>query len=87
MAHMMIALIAGLVISTPYIVWEIWSFISPGLTDHERKSTRGAVVVISSLFLTGVLFSYFLAVPLMINFLGNYQVSETVINTTSRAIL
>ena len=80
MAHMMIALIAGLVVSVPYIVWEFWRFISPGLTDSERRNTRGAVLVISLLFLTGVLFSYFLVVPLMINFLGNYQVSESVVN-------
>jgi sec-independent protein translocase protein TatC len=81
MAHMTTALIAGLVVASPYIVWELWRFITPGLTPDERKNTRGAVLVISSLFLTGVLFSYFLAVPLMVNFLGNYQVSESVANT------
>jgi sec-independent protein translocase protein TatC len=81
MAHMTTALIAGLVVASPYIVWELWRFITPGLTADEKKNTRGAVLVISSLFLTGVLFSYFLAVPLMVNFLGNYQVSESVVNT------
>ena len=81
MAHMTTALIAGLVVASPYIVWELWRFITPGLTPDEKKNTRGAVLVISSLFLTGVLFSYFLAVPLMVNFLGNYQVSESVANT------
>ena len=83
MSHMMISLIAGLVVATPYLVWEIWRFVSPGLTQKERDSTRGAVVIISLLFLTGILFSYFLVVPLMVNFLGNYQVSETVVNTIS----
>jgi sec-independent protein translocase protein TatC len=81
MAHMTTALIAGLVVASPYIVWELWRFITPGLTPNEKKNTRGAVLVISGLFLTGVLFSYFLAVPLMVNFLGNYQVSESVANT------
>jgi sec-independent protein translocase protein TatC len=80
MAHMTTAIIAGLVVASPYIVWELWRFIRPGLTEKERKNTRGAVVVISSLFITGVLFSYFLAVPLMVNFLGNYQVSASVVN-------
>jgi sec-independent protein translocase protein TatC len=80
MAHMTTALIAGFVVASPYIVWELWRFITPGLTPSERKNTRGAVLVISGLFLTGVLFSYFLAVPLMVNFLGNYQVSESVVN-------
>jgi sec-independent protein translocase protein TatC len=80
MSHMMISLIIGLVFATPYIVWELWRFVSPGLTENERKHTRGAVLIISMLFLTGILFSYFLVVPLMINFLGNYQVSSSVIN-------
>jgi sec-independent protein translocase protein TatC len=79
-AHMITSLIAGLIVTSPYIVWEFWRFILPGLTPSERRNTRGAVLVISSLFLTGVLFSYFLAVPLMVNFLGNYQVSESVTN-------
>jgi sec-independent protein translocase protein TatC len=83
MAHMMISLIAGLIVASPYVVWEFWRFIKPGLTEHERKNTRGAVLIISMLFFTGVLFSYFLVVPLMINFLGNYQVSEAVVNQIS----
>jgi sec-independent protein translocase protein TatC len=81
MAHMTTSFIAGFVVASPYIIWELWRFITPGLTTNERKSTRGAVLVISGLFLTGVLFSYFLAVPLMVNFLGNYQVSESIANT------
>ena len=80
MSHMNISLIAGLIISMPYILWELWRFISPGLTGKERSSTRGAVAVISVLFLTGVLFSYFIVVPLMVNFLGGYQVSDAVTN-------
>jgi sec-independent protein translocase protein TatC len=80
MSHMMISIIVGLVVAIPYIIWELWRFIKPGLTEHEKKNTRGAVFIISMLFLTGVLFSYFLVVPLMINFLGNYQVSAEVTN-------
>jgi sec-independent protein translocase protein TatC len=80
MSHMMISIIAGLIVASPYIIWELWRFIKPGLTENERKNTRGAVLIISMLFLTGVLFSYFLVVPLMINFLGNYQVSPSVVN-------
>lgn len=83
MSHMMISIIAGLIVASPYIIWELWRFIRPGLTDHERKNTRGVVLIISMLFFSGVLFSYFLVVPLMINFLGNYQVSEAVVNQIS----
>jgi len=80
MSHMTVSLIAGFIVASPYIVWEFWRFISPGLTDIERKNTRGAVLIISLLFITGVLFSYFIVVPLMVSFLGSYQVSVTVTN-------
>lgn len=80
MSHMTISMIAGVIVAMPYIVWEFWKFIRPGLTESERKKTRGVVVIVSILFLTGILFSYFIVVPLMVNFLGNYQVSESVTN-------
>lgn len=80
MSHMNISLVAGLIISMPYILWEIWRFIRPGLTAREQAGTRGAVAVISVLFVAGILFSYFIVVPLMVNFLGGYQVSGSVKN-------
>lgn len=80
MSHMNISLVAGLIVSLPYILWEFWRFIKPGLTEKEVKSSRGAVIIISLLFLLGVLFSYFIVAPLMINFLGGYVVSESVSN-------
>ena len=78
--HMNISLVAGLIIALPYVLWELWRFIKPGLNDKEIRSSRGAVSIISILFLTGVLFSYFIAAPLMINFLGGYTVSDAVAN-------
>jgi len=80
MSHMTISLVAGLIIAMPFVLWQFWRFIKPGLTDKEVKHTRGGVFIISLLFLTGILFSYFIVVPLMVNFLGGYQVSEMVIN-------
>jgi len=78
--HVVVSLIVGIIISIPYIVWEIWRFIRPGLNAAEKANSRWAVLVISGLFLTGVLFAYFLIVPLSINFLGSYQVSGLVSN-------
>lgn len=75
-----IALIAGLIIAIPYILWEFWRFVKPALKEKERKYSKGFVFVTSSLFLTGVVFSYFLIIPLMINFLATYKVSENVEN-------
>jgi sec-independent protein translocase protein TatC len=80
MSHMTVSLVAGFIVATPYIIWEFWRFVKPGLTPVEIKYTRGAVLIISSLFLTGILFSYFLVVPVMVNFLGNYHVSASVTN-------
>jgi sec-independent protein translocase protein TatC len=80
LAHMNISLIAGLILALPYILWELWRFIKPGLTEKEVRASRGAIFVIFLLFITGVLFSYFIVAPLMINFLGGYSVSENVRN-------
>ncbi len=78
--HMNISFVAGLIIALPYILWEFWRFVKPGLSEKEVRSSRGAVTIISILFLSGVLFSYFIAAPLMINFLGGYTVSDSVSN-------
>ncbi len=79
-SHMNISLVAGLIIALPYVLWELWRFIKPGLSEDEVRSSRGAVTVISLLFIAGVLFSYFVVAPLMINFLGGYTVSDAVAN-------
>ncbi|MCX6268681.1 MAG: twin-arginine translocase subunit TatC [Bacteroidetes bacterium] len=79
-SHMNISLVAGLIIALPYVLWELWRFIKPGLNDQEIISSRGAVTIISLLFIVGVLFSYFIVAPLMINFLGGYAVSAAVSN-------
>ena len=79
-AHMWTSIYAGLIIAFPYILYEFWRFISPGLKEKERRSSRGFIFVASLLFFLGVLFGYYLITPLSINFLGNYQVSEEVRN-------
>lgn len=78
--HIIVSLIAGLIIAFPYILWEFWSFIKPALHPREKANSKGAVFVMSFLFLSGVSFSYFLIAPLTINFLGSYQVSDMVAN-------
>ena len=80
MTHLYVSLIAGLIVAAPYVIWELWRFIMPALKQKEKKHSTGAVAVSSLLFLAGVLFAYFLIVPLTINFLGTYQVSQDVPN-------
>lgn len=83
MTHMYISVAAGLVLAVPYVLWEIWRFVKPALKLKERKYSGGAVIVMSLLFLIGILFSYFLIVPLTLNFLGSYTVSDMVQNQIS----
>lgn len=75
-----VALVAGIIVSVPYILWEFWRFVKPALKPKEIRYSQGFVLVTSTLFLVGVLFSYFLIVPLTVNFLGTYQVSASVEN-------
>jgi len=78
---MWVAFISGFVIAFPYIVWELWRFIKPALTTKERNYARGIVFYTSFLFLSGVLFGYYVITPMTVNFLGSYQVSTQVSNT------
>lgn len=78
--HIAVSILAGLIASIPFILWEFWKFIKPALYSHERKYARGAVGWASFLFLVGVVFGYFMIVPLSIHFLGSYRISEQVIN-------
>lgn len=71
---------AGLILAFPFILWEFWKFISPALYDNEKKNAVAFIVSTSLLFFLGVLFGYYLIMPLSINFLANYKISEVVEN-------
>lgn len=79
-AHIMTSIWAGFIIGFPYVLWEIWKFISPGLHENERKNSRGFILIASFLFFLGVLFGYYVVAPLSISFLGTYVVSQEVLN-------
>lgn len=72
--------IIGLVVAFPYVAWEIWRFIRPGLHANERKYSRGAVASISFLFFLGVSFGYYIMCPVSVYFLANYQISDVIQN-------
>ncbi len=74
------AIWVGVIVGFPYILYELWKFISPGLYEKERQNSRGFILIASFLFFMGVLFGYYVVAPLSINFLGTYQVSEIVLN-------
>jgi sec-independent protein translocase protein TatC len=78
--HLWVSIIAGLIIAFPYVFWEIWRFIKPGLLEKEQKSSRGVIGFTTLLFASGVLFGYYVIVPLSVQFLGTYAVSAEVVN-------
>lgn len=79
-AHVWTSITAGFVVAFPYVIYEFWKFISPGLMENERSTARGFIAVSSLLFFMGVVFGYYVITPLSINFLGSYQVSSEVFN-------
>ncbi|MBB3123510.1 sec-independent protein translocase protein TatC [Mesoflavibacter sabulilitoris] len=79
-AHIWTSIYAGFIIAFPYVIYQLWKFISPGLNDNERNTSRGFIIVSSLLFFLGVLFGYYVITPLSINFLGTYTVSAEVSN-------
>ncbi|TFG74854.1 MAG: twin-arginine translocase subunit TatC [Flavobacteriales bacterium] len=79
-AHVWTSIWAGFIVGFPYLLYEIWRFISPGLYEKERKNSRGFILIASFLFFLGVLFGYYIVAPLSINFLGSYTISKEVFN-------
>jgi len=70
----------GVIISIPYILFEIWRFIKPALLAKERKAAQGFVFYASVLFAIGILFGYYIIAPESISFLAGYSVSDTIHN-------
>ncbi len=73
LTHMKVSFLLGFVLAFPYIFWEFWRFIKPGLYEKERRVTRYAVGVCSVLFTLGVMFGYFVISPFAVSFLTGYQ--------------
>jgi sec-independent protein translocase protein TatC len=78
--HMTSSMVVGLIAAFPYLFYEVWRFISPGLYAKERNAARGAVFFVSFLFLSGALFGYYVLTPMSINFLANYQLDPSIAN-------
>lgn len=78
-----VCFIMGVILSFPYVFWEIWRFVKPGLYDNEQKVTRGVVLKCSLLFMTGVCFGYFIVSPFAINFLAGYDLGMDMKSTAT----
>jgi len=79
-AHIWTSIYAGFVIAFPYVIYQFWRFLSPGLHENERRHSRGFIFISTILFFIGVLFGYYIVTPLSINFLGTYTVSPEISN-------
>ncbi len=75
------ALIIGITLGFPYLLWELWRFIKPALHENERKAASGFVLYASLLFILGILFGYYIIAPESISFLANLSVSDQIENT------
>ena len=74
MQHLYVSFWIGLIIAFPYILFEIWRFVSPGLHEHEQKAAKGIIGICTFLFFLGVAFGYFIIAPFSISFLAGYTV-------------
>ena len=80
MIHMKVALVAGVLIASPYILYVLFRFISPALYDDERRYSVRLTVAAYAMFIVGLAVNYFVIFPLTVRFLGTYQVSAAVSN-------
>lgn len=81
--YMKVALLCGVVLAFPYIVFQLWKFISPALYEHEKKAVRKAFGLSSALFYLGVTVGYFVVLPVCLIFFVNFSISDTIVNTIS----
>ena len=72
--------ILGIILSFPYLLWELWKFISPGLTLKEVRNSKGFIFAASLLFFLGIAFSFYIIAPISIHFLYNYQITDLIQN-------
>jgi sec-independent protein translocase protein TatC len=71
---------AGFILAFPFILWELWKFISPALYENEKKNAKLFIFIASLLFFIGVLFGYFVVVPMSVNFVATFSISSVVKN-------
>ena len=77
-SYMKLSLVLGLVLSSPFILWQIWAFVQPGLTKREASSARSAIISGFVFFLLGVAFCYLLILPLTLQFLYSFNGSKDI---------
>jgi len=77
---MTMCIMGGIIVSSPYIFYQIWAFVKPGLKQNELKAAKGLVFFVSLCFITGILFGYFVVAPLTVQFFSSFQISSSIEN-------
>ena len=80
MIHMKVALYCGLLLASPYVIYQLFGFVAPALYDNERRPAVRVVTASYAMFILGAAVNYLLVFPLTVRFLGTYQVSPDVTN-------
>ena len=74
------SMVLGVVISFPYIIWELWRFVAPALQESEAQKTGKVILACSGFFFAGIIFCYFIVFPFSLNFAVSFTVSPTIKN-------
>ena len=77
---LLMSFMGGLVLGFPFVFYQLWGFVKPGLKEKEKNSFKGLTFFVSLLFFLGIIFGYFVVAPLAIKFFGSYQISEDIEN-------
>lgn len=77
---MTMCIMGGLIVASPYIFYQIWAFVRPGLKQNELKAAKGLVFYVSLCFICGILFGYFVVAPLTVQFFASFQISSSIEN-------
>lgn len=81
MTHISVSCILAILLASPYILFELFRFISPALYESEKKYSCCVAIIVYFLFILGLLMSYFILFPISFQFLATYQVDESVTST------
>ena len=82
-SYMKLALVLGLAFSSPVILWQIWSFVQPGLTKTEQRAARSALVAGFAFFVAGMAFCFFVILPVTLQFFYNFNGSKDIVPSIS----
>jgi sec-independent protein translocase protein TatC len=74
------SILGGVVVAFPFIFYQLWSFVKPGLRENEKKMVKGIVFYVSILFFFGILFGYFIVAPMSVQFFGTYKITGEIKN-------